>query len=85
MMRIKVFTGVKGRVFSEKLKRFSSEVEIIEDPMSMEEIKKNAKKGEIPLLDHLLPMGFCSLKAGGVIVASKYSRKMEFLAARSGG
>lgn len=84
MKRIKVFLGIKDRIFSEKLNEFSSEVEIIEEPMSMEKIKKNVKKGEILLLDHMPPMGFCGLKARGVIVASKYSRRREFFAARSG-
>lgn len=84
MKRVKIFIGKVDRAFSEKLKELSSNVEIVMESASLERIKENANKEELLFLDRIPPRGFGYLKVKGVIVASKYTRRKEFLAARSG-
>ncbi len=84
MGKIKVSIGIKDKVFSEKLKRLSKYVEIMEETMSLEGMKRNTKKAELLFLDHIPTMGFSDLRAKVVVVGSRYSRRKEYLAARSG-
>jgi len=74
MKKVKVFLGIKDNAFSEKLKKLSGNVEILE----------NTKGAELLFLDRIPPNCFYGVRTKGVIVASKYSRRKEFLAARSG-
>ena len=84
MDRIKVSIGIKDSVFSEKLKGLSRYVEIVGESASLEAIKENLERVDLLFLDSIPPMGFSNLKTKGVIVASRYGRRKEFLAARSG-
>lgn len=84
MKRVKIFIGKVDRAFSEKLKELSSNLEIVMESASLERIKENANKAELLFVDRIPPMGFRNLKVKGVIVAPRYTKRKEFLVARSG-
>lgn len=84
MKRVKILIGKVDRAFSEKLKELSDEVEVVMESVSLEWIKENANTAELLFLDRIPPAGFRNLKVKGVVVAPRYTRRKEFLAARSG-
>lgn len=84
MKKIKIYSGVKDRFFFEKLQGLSRYVEFVKEVTSIEKLNGNSKEGELLFLDRIPPAGFSNLKVRGVFVASRYSKRKEFLAARSG-
>lgn len=84
MKKITIFIGIRDKDFSEKLKKVSRDIVVVGESTNMRIIKENASKAEILFLDRIPANDVSHEKAKVVIVASRYSRKKELLAAKSG-
>jgi hypothetical protein len=80
----KIFVQTGDQAFPGKLKRLCGDTEVIVACVYPDEIKRFPGRGDILFIDRMPFRDFCDPATKVVVMASRYSRRKEFMAARAG-